>query len=50
MELKDYTEYDTCTVCELKKYCRLVEGHFICYACEHGNFNGLKKINKDNRL
>lgn len=45
----EYNEYATCAVCDLKKYCRLVAGRFICYACDNGNFNGLKKINKDNQ-
>lgn len=45
----EYNEYATCTVCWLKKYCKQVNRYFICYACDNGNFNGLKKIKKDNR-
>lgn len=43
MDLRDYKEYATCTVCGLHKYCRLMANHFICYSCEHENFNGLRK-------
>ena len=46
-ELKDYTEYATCTVCGLPKYCRQVNRYFICYSCEHGNFAGLRKVNRE---
>lgn len=42
-----YTEYATCIVCGLHKYCRLIAGRFICYACEHGNFAGLRKVNRE---
>ena len=42
-----YNEYATCYLCGLKKYCIIKGCHFVCYACDTGNFNGLKKINKD---
>ena len=41
----EYSEYSTCTVCGLHKYCRQVNRYFVCYSCEHGNFAGLKNIN-----
>jgi len=42
----EYSEYATCTVCGLHKYCRQVNRYFVCYSCEHGNFAGLKNIKK----
>lgn len=39
----EYNEYATCTVCGQKKYCRLDGKHFVCYSCDNGNFNGLRK-------
>lgn len=39
-----YGEYATCTVCGLKKYCRLIGNYFMCYACDHGNFKGIKNL------
>lgn len=42
----EYSEYSTCTVCGLHKYCRQVNRYFVCYSCEHGNFEWLKNINK----
>lgn len=29
----------------MHKYCRQVNRYFVCYSCEHGNFEGLKNIN-----
>jgi hypothetical protein len=45
-----YNEYATCYRCGLKKYCKNEGKMTICYACSNGNYNGLKTINKDNRL
>ena len=42
----EYCDYATCTVCGLHKYCRLVNRYFVCWSCEHGNFEGLKNIKK----
>lgn len=42
----EYSEYATCTVCGLHKYCRQVNRYFVCYSCEHGNFKGLNNIKK----
>ena len=40
-----YNEYATCYRCGLKKYCNInEEQEFICYSCDNGNFNGLKRI------
>ncbi len=44
----EYTEYTTCTPCGLKKMCRLDGGRYICYSCDHGNFNGLRNISTNN--
>jgi len=38
----EYNEYTTCSKCGLKKMCRLDGKKFICYSCDHGNFNGIK--------
>lgn len=38
-----YNEYATCTYCGFKKYCRQDVRRFICYACDHGNFNGINR-------
>jgi hypothetical protein len=47
----EYSEYATCTVCGLHKYCRQVNRYFVCYSCDNGNFKGLKNIkNKDKQL
>ena len=43
----EYSEYATCAVCGLKKFCRLAHGRFVCYSCDNGNFNGLKKVNRE---
>ena len=39
-----YNEYATCYLCGLKKYCIIKGCHFVCYACDTGNFKGLKRI------
>lgn len=46
----EYKEYATCSVCGLKKKCRLTRNRFWCYSCYNGNFLGLRKVNKDNGL
>lgn len=43
----EYSEYATCTVCGLHKYCRQVRRYFVCYSCDHENFAGLKNIKKN---
>lgn len=45
---KIYSEYATCGKCGLHKYCKMDNGRFVCYSCDNGNFNGLKKKPKKN--
>lgn len=40
----EYSEYATCTVCGMHKFCRQVNRYFVCFSCDHGNFNGIKKL------
>ena len=46
MTTRKYTEYATCDSCGYRKMCRMANGRFVCYACEHGNYNGLKEKEK----
>lgn len=47
----EYSEYATCTVCGMHKYCKPVNRYFVCYSCDNGNFKGLKNIKtKDKQL
>ena len=41
----EYNEYATCTVCGLKKYCRLIKRYYMCYSCDNKNFKGLRIVN-----
>lgn len=49
----EYSEYATCTVCGMHKYCKPFARYFMCYSCACNNFKGLKNINtktKDKQL
>lgn len=39
-----YTDYATCSVCGLKKFCKLDMSRFLCYSCSNGNFSGLRGL------
>ncbi len=41
----EFSEYATCTVCGMKKLCRLDGRHFVCYSCSIKNFKGLRRKN-----
>ena len=40
----EYEEYATCSKCGLKKMCVLAGRLYICFACDHGNFKGLRNM------
>lgn len=44
---KDFSEYATCTVCGLHKYCRRDGRRMLCYSCDQKNYNGLRKVNHE---
>ena len=38
----EYSEYATCFICGMKKYCKPDGKNYICYACSNGNFAKVK--------
>jgi len=41
---KEFSDYVTCTICGMKKYCKQEDKRFVCFACANGNFAKTWKI------